>query len=352
MSIECSGELYFYPPFTTMSKELISVYNPNPEPVIFKVKTTAPKQYCVRPNSGRIDAKSSVNVQVLLQAMKEEPAPDFKCRDKFLIQSMAIGNESTEGVENYQEFWSEMEKHRNPVHDRKIRCVYSVNQAPGPASSERQNENTADASQATASSEAANIGPGGIAPTAAALSLEETKNDVNNDKTDAAVDDNLRSAVDDAGISQTSDKSPVNNTEQTSAPMVADDTENKAQNTVDTSAPEPVRRTISSTPPSHPPPPVPKEEMNNFVQQTTEATPSGDAASSTVGNDTREAIQGDQAAVAPSQEKDAVAKETKPTFSAEPSTVANAAMTNTPGIPPNVVVVLCLIFFLIGYLFF
>lgn len=28
--------------------------------------------------------------EVLLQAMKEEPAPDAKCRDKFLVQSVAI----------------------------------------------------------------------------------------------------------------------------------------------------------------------------------------------------------------------------------------------------------------------
>lgn len=27
---------------------------------------------------------------VLLQAMKEEPAPDAKCKDKFLVQSVAV----------------------------------------------------------------------------------------------------------------------------------------------------------------------------------------------------------------------------------------------------------------------
>lgn len=27
---------------------------------------------------------------VLLQAMKQEPAPDAKCRDKFLVQSVAV----------------------------------------------------------------------------------------------------------------------------------------------------------------------------------------------------------------------------------------------------------------------
>ena len=89
------------------------VANTNSQPVAFKVKTTAPKQYCVRPNSGRIEPGERVEVQgkntsgfasqyssadicllslcaVLLQPMKEEPAPGTKCRDKFLVQSAII----------------------------------------------------------------------------------------------------------------------------------------------------------------------------------------------------------------------------------------------------------------------
>ncbi len=50
-------------PFTQLVKEILIVRNPNSEPVAFKIKTTAPKQYCVRPNSGRIEANQSVEVQ-------------------------------------------------------------------------------------------------------------------------------------------------------------------------------------------------------------------------------------------------------------------------------------------------
>ncbi|KAJ5579119.1 hypothetical protein N7450_007986 [Penicillium hetheringtonii] len=46
--------------------------------------------YCVRPNSGRIEPGRTVDVQVLLQAMKDEPATDAKCKDKFLVQSVAV----------------------------------------------------------------------------------------------------------------------------------------------------------------------------------------------------------------------------------------------------------------------
>lgn len=37
--------------------------NPSSEPIIFKVKTTAPKQYCVKPNAGRIEPNSEIEVQ-------------------------------------------------------------------------------------------------------------------------------------------------------------------------------------------------------------------------------------------------------------------------------------------------
>lgn len=50
-------------PLTQVTKELLLVTNNNDDPVMFKVKTTAPKQYCVRPNAGRIEPKSQVEVQ-------------------------------------------------------------------------------------------------------------------------------------------------------------------------------------------------------------------------------------------------------------------------------------------------
>ncbi|ELQ42860.1 hypothetical protein OOU_Y34scaffold00192g46 [Pyricularia oryzae Y34] len=52
-----------------------------------------PKQYCVRPNSGRIEPDHEVEVQVLLQAMKQDPPADAKCRDKFLVQAVPISGD-------------------------------------------------------------------------------------------------------------------------------------------------------------------------------------------------------------------------------------------------------------------
>ena len=91
MSVEIEPlELSFRRPFTVEVSQILTIKNPNSSPVAFKVKTTAPKQYCVRPNAGRIEPGQQFDVTVLLQAMKAEPPADAKCRDKFLVQSVSI----------------------------------------------------------------------------------------------------------------------------------------------------------------------------------------------------------------------------------------------------------------------
>ncbi|KAG1298791.1 hypothetical protein G6F66_001398 [Rhizopus arrhizus] len=62
------------------------------EELLFHIKTTAPKQYCVKPNAGRVEPNSSIEVQIILQPFKEEPAEDYKCKDKFLVQTAAFNN--------------------------------------------------------------------------------------------------------------------------------------------------------------------------------------------------------------------------------------------------------------------
>ncbi|KZL74688.1 MSP domain-containing protein [Colletotrichum tofieldiae] len=95
MSVDIEpSELSFRRPFTVEVAQILRIKNPNQSPIAFKkcdqVKTTAPKQYCVRPNSGRVEPGQDVEVTVLLQAMKQEPPLDTKCRDKFLVQSVPI----------------------------------------------------------------------------------------------------------------------------------------------------------------------------------------------------------------------------------------------------------------------
>ncbi|KAL3481598.1 VAMP-associated protein [Aspergillus californicus] len=126
-------ELGFKRPFNREVCQILHLNNNNPDAVVFKVKTTAPKHYCVRPNSGRIEPGKHVEVQVLLQAMKDEPASDAKCKDKFLVQTVAVTKEM-----EFANVGSIFEKAtKSAVQERKIRVNWL---APDEDSSDKQEE--------------------------------------------------------------------------------------------------------------------------------------------------------------------------------------------------------------------
>ncbi|KAI8092635.1 PapD-like protein [Halteromyces radiatus] len=123
--------LSFKRPLTQPIEEFLYVRNVGVEPIAFKVKTTAPKQYCVRPNSGIIQPSSHVEVQVIFQPFKEEPAPDFKCKDKFLVQTAIVKPEWSEW--NMVELWSRIEAdYRDQMSQRKVKCVFLPPELPQP----------------------------------------------------------------------------------------------------------------------------------------------------------------------------------------------------------------------------
>jgi len=69
-----------------------------------------------------IPPHESVEVQVLLQAMKEEPPLDAKCRDKFLVQSVLT---SADQDPNVTTLWQTVEKTaKSTIQERKIRVNF------------------------------------------------------------------------------------------------------------------------------------------------------------------------------------------------------------------------------------
>ena len=124
MSVELDPvELGFKRPFQHEVSQTLRLKNPHSDPIAFKVKTTAPKQYCVRPNSGRIEPGKDVEVQILLQAMKEDPPPDAKCRDKFLVQSVLITADKE--FTNVGSLWSHIEQTaKSSIQEKKIRVLF------------------------------------------------------------------------------------------------------------------------------------------------------------------------------------------------------------------------------------
>nr|XP_043605982.1 vesicle-associated protein 1-2-like [Erigeron canadensis]XP_043605983.1 vesicle-associated protein 1-2-like [Erigeron canadensis] len=73
----------------------VQMINKTNQHVAFKIKTTNPKKYCVRPNTGVIDPNSSCDFTVTMQAQKVAP-PDMICRDKFLVQSTFVSEGTKE----------------------------------------------------------------------------------------------------------------------------------------------------------------------------------------------------------------------------------------------------------------
>ncbi|KAI9371559.1 MSP domain protein [Aspergillus egyptiacus] len=128
-------ELGFKRPFNREVCQILHLTNNNQDPVVFKVKTTAPKHYCVRPNSGRIEPGKHVEVQVLLQAMKDEPALDAKCKDKFLVQTVAV----TKDME-FANVGSIFEKAtKSAIQERKIRVNWLAADEASPDKEEKIN---------------------------------------------------------------------------------------------------------------------------------------------------------------------------------------------------------------------
>ncbi|KRZ68577.1 Vesicle-associated membrane protein-associated protein B, partial [Trichinella papuae] len=78
-------ELVFKGPFTKVVTTSLQLTNPTDKTVCFKVKTTAPKQYYVRPNSGIILSKKTVNISIMLQPLLHDNPAEL--RHKFMVQS-------------------------------------------------------------------------------------------------------------------------------------------------------------------------------------------------------------------------------------------------------------------------
>ncbi|KAI1899945.1 hypothetical protein AGOR_G00067150 [Albula goreensis] len=116
--LEPQHELKFRGPFTDVVTTSLKLANPTDRNVCFKVKTTAPRRYCVRPNSGVIDAGTSINVSVMLQPFDYDP--NEKSKHKFMVQSLLAPPEMTdmEGV------WKEAKPEE--LMDSKLRCVFEM----------------------------------------------------------------------------------------------------------------------------------------------------------------------------------------------------------------------------------
>lgn len=104
----------------------LSLYNPTNRYVAFKVKTTSPKKYCVRPNTGMVAPGNTTEVTVIMQQQKETPPDLAACKDKFLVQSVVVDD-----VKDSNDFTVLFAKEKKDlIKEAKLKVSYIVPNAP------------------------------------------------------------------------------------------------------------------------------------------------------------------------------------------------------------------------------
>ncbi|OMO78545.1 Major sperm protein [Corchorus capsularis] len=115
-------ELKFLVELRKQSSSSLRLTNNSENCVAFMVKTTNPKKYCVRPNTGIVLPGSTCSVTVTMQAPKELP-PDMLCKDKFLLLSVVAPEGAT-----VNDITSDMFNKGNGrvVEEFKLRVIYEA----------------------------------------------------------------------------------------------------------------------------------------------------------------------------------------------------------------------------------
>ncbi|XP_052823353.1 vesicle-associated membrane protein/synaptobrevin-binding protein isoform X4 [Octopus bimaculoides] len=117
--LEPDNELRFRGPFTDVVTANLKLINPTCRAVCFKVKTTAPKRYCVRPNSGLIKPKEQMTVAVMLQPFDYDPSE--KNKHKFMVQTMFAPDGE---IESQEALWKDVSPEN--LMDSKLKCVFEM----------------------------------------------------------------------------------------------------------------------------------------------------------------------------------------------------------------------------------
>jgi len=118
-----NGDLIFKGPFNVVSITTLKLSNSGNERLAYKIKTTAPKRYCVKPNSGFLDPHGTANIQVMLQPQATGQQDD-RNKHKFMVQWVGVPNNYSDDVDN---FWKQDLTKFN-VHDSKLKCVFADEQ--------------------------------------------------------------------------------------------------------------------------------------------------------------------------------------------------------------------------------
>jgi hypothetical protein len=95
---------------------MLKLKNTSSSAVAFKVKTTAPKNYLVKPSAGVIAANSDADIKITLNKQTSDPSAN---NDRFLVQAV----KSVSGKELTKEEWQALDK--SAVQELRLHVVFS-----------------------------------------------------------------------------------------------------------------------------------------------------------------------------------------------------------------------------------
>lgn len=110
-------DIVFEGPYNQVVTSYLELRNPSDQKVCFKVKTTAPRRYCVRPNSGIVDPDKQIKIAIMLQPIEEDSQAE-RNKHKFMVQSTIIRDDSS----SLETVWQTASP--EDVMDSKLRCVF------------------------------------------------------------------------------------------------------------------------------------------------------------------------------------------------------------------------------------
>ena len=101
----------------------IQIQNISSQPVGYKIKTTSPEKYRVKPSTGTLAPNSSATVEIHVSAGQGALTPASLVRDKFLITAIFL-----EEVDIKQQQLSEALKSNKPDGQYRLRCQLAPQQ--------------------------------------------------------------------------------------------------------------------------------------------------------------------------------------------------------------------------------
>jgi hypothetical protein len=169
MELSPDTELVFQKSQTHQNpRQTLTITNNTKESFLaFKVKTTAPKLFVVRPNSGKLAFGEKIDITIVLQL--RDGSIDTKRKDKFLVQSIKLPPDVASLDENsFQakvgELWNLAEQSKKTageigtdvILEKKIKCIYALEDLVAPSTTSAV---TGDSSSAVSNNRSSKIVP-------------------------------------------------------------------------------------------------------------------------------------------------------------------------------------------------